>query len=168
MEDVDLCFTTNALHPCIMSEATIYGDLQQYHLYTTAKELEESNIDDKEDDGITKFETRAAFQPVTEIFFNDDRFSKQKLFAESIFTIIHRYTSEFKTENSFNTWCATAGLNFLLVECSRKTLKGGTEGKKRNRLLNVLKQKHHDKKKKKTHLAKIIASTLVINSIKLK
>ncbi|KAI7905104.1 uncharacterized protein BX663DRAFT_501741 [Cokeromyces recurvatus] len=163
MEDVDLCFTTNALHHCIMSEATIYGDLQQYHLYTTAKELEESNNNDKEDDGIIKFETRAqikefinaAFQPVTEKNFNDDRFSKQKLSTESIFTIVHRYTSEFKTDNSFSTWCSTAGFGFLLVECSRKTLKGSKGEKGRNRLLNVLKQKHH------AHLAKTIASALI-------
>lgn len=55
MEDVALCFVTNALHPCIMNEATIYGDLQQYHFYTTTKELEESNINGKEDDDSTKF-----------------------------------------------------------------------------------------------------------------
>jgi len=47
--------------------------------------------------------------------WSDDRFIKQELLTERIFRIAHRYTDNFKTSNSFSTWCSTAGLDFLLL-----------------------------------------------------
>jgi hypothetical protein len=47
MEDVDLCYTTNPLNPCIMSEATIYGDLERYNLYLISMELQEIDEEDE-------------------------------------------------------------------------------------------------------------------------
>jgi len=50
MEDVDLCYTANPLNPCIMSEVTIYGDLECYNLYLSSKELQEIDSNKEEDE----------------------------------------------------------------------------------------------------------------------
>lgn len=49
MEDVDLCYTTIPLNPTIMSEATIYGDLEQCHLYVSSAELQRIENNQEED-----------------------------------------------------------------------------------------------------------------------
>ncbi|KAI9339247.1 hypothetical protein BD770DRAFT_223290 [Pilaira anomala] len=170
MEEVDLCYTTNLLKPYIMSEATIYGDLEQYNLYLSSKEIQGIESDQEEDE-LERFETRAqikefvnaVFQPIDKNNLSDNRFIKKTLSTERIFKIVNNYTDDFKTSNSFSTWCSAAGLDFLVVECIRKNLKYDSGQKKRNRCLHVLQSEHHGKKKKKKRLIlKVIIKILLL------
>ncbi|KAL0074018.1 hypothetical protein F4703DRAFT_1781198 [Phycomyces blakesleeanus] len=132
MEDIELCYSTNSRRPSVQSEATIYGNLEEYHTYSTKEELKRKNaISDYEKEGGITFETKAqllefvnyVYQPNDESDPKKPDYIQKNILIKDIFRVIIRYSEEFKSVDSFTTWCSKSKSNFISVKPFRKVVK---------------------------------------------
>lgn len=153
MEEADICFTTNPYKPIVVSEATIYGEVDVYHQYQLEKDLQKEEEEEEEEEEVVTFETKAqvkeflnaVVQNTSQANLNH-RYVKQALSTTAIFNTVKEFTTLYKTKASFATWCSKAKVDFLRAPCTKK---------ERNvRSLFVLKKKYHG------DLAKRIGGTL--------
>ncbi|KAI9022732.1 hypothetical protein CLU79DRAFT_750460 [Phycomyces nitens] len=147
MEDIELRYSTNPRRPSVQSGATIYGNPKDDY--------------DKEQ-GIT-FETKAqllgfinsVYQPIDESEPKTADYIQKNMSMKNIFGVIIKYSDDFKSVDSFTTWCSKSKSNLLSVEPVRKVVKIEKYSQKvRLPALNVLEDKYHEQ------IAKKISSTL--------
>lgn len=106
--------------------------------------------------------TDTVFQQITQLNFKNHLYEQRILSTTEIFLVVQKYSSIFKSNKSFTSWCSSAGVNFIKGDKGRKVSNSNKGEASRARKLSVMKEQFRG------DVASRIGGTLAAHQIKMK